>query len=404
MKKEKSLLSFSIKEGNHILIPNNEVSRKSQEFAFRKIEDLQFELIKHYNVFSDSMKIKLSNEICCFFIRTLLNGDGAPFRLLVGYEHKGLMTNEELKNIFRDYEIAKKKIENNDFKTFLLLDLCTYSNRRADAIIITNDYKIELFDFSEGKVVEKIKYEDETNLSESELVQKKRKEKQQKRIDSFKNKIKADCTPIRKVIVDNKETNITFIELKTTFYSFNDSYKYFLDHNREKCYIPNSICFLYNEITNKNLFISFPLKYNIDSPFFITEKKPIIDSKIIEDIYMNNTYIGISIPYALMFINEFTFFKIHATKRQDKNLGKNQMSLLFNGKRKYIYFEDTRTNKWIAISWGFVHKHVYMNIDLKSMMIYIDSICNPECEKEFINNVIKYNELKNSEYNFFIVE
>ena len=105
-----------------------------------------------------------------------------------------------------------------------------------------------------------------------------------------------------------------------------------------------------------------------------------------------------------MFINEFTFFKIHATKRQDKNLGKNQMSLLFNGKRKYIYFEDTRTNKWIAISWGFVHKHDYMNIDLKSMMIYIDSICNPKCEKEFVNNVIKYDELKNSEYNFFIVE
>ena len=175
MKKEKSLLSFSIKEGNHILIPNNDVSRKSQEFAFRKIEDLQFELIKHYNVFSDSMKIKLSNEICSFFIRTLLNGDGASFRLLVGYEHKGLMTNEELKNIFRDYEIAKKKIENNEFKTFLLLDLCIYSNRRADAIIITNDYKIELFDFSEGKVVEKIKYEDEINLSESELAQKKRK-------------------------------------------------------------------------------------------------------------------------------------------------------------------------------------------------------------------------------------
>ena len=44
-------------------------------------------------------------------------------------------------------------------------------------------------------------------------------------------------------------------------------------------------------------------------------------------------------------INEFTFFKIHTTKRQDKNLGKNQMSLLFNGKRKYIYFEDTRTKQ-----------------------------------------------------------
>ena len=59
MKKGNSLLSFSIKEGNHILIPNNDVSRKSQECAFRKIEELQFELIKHYNVFSDCMKIKL---------------------------------------------------------------------------------------------------------------------------------------------------------------------------------------------------------------------------------------------------------------------------------------------------------------------------------------------------------
>ena len=143
------------------------------------------------------------------------------------------MTNEELKNIFRDYEIAKRKIENNEFKTFLLLDLCIYSNRRADAIIITNDYKIELFDFSEGKVVEKIKHEDEINLSESELVQKKRKEKQQKRIDSFKNKINVDCTPIDNVIVDNKKLNVTFIELNTTFYSFNDSYEYFLEHDRK---------------------------------------------------------------------------------------------------------------------------------------------------------------------------
>ena len=175
-------LSYTCKENNHILIPNNKESKQAQEIVFEMIEKKQEIFINSYNVLTMNNKIRMSNEICFLFVKCFFNGDGASFRMLVGYEHKGLMTQEELKNIIRDFKIAKAKKKSGGFRTFLLLDLCIYSNRRADAIIINNDYKIELYDFSEGKIAEKIKYEVEDNLSKGELIKREEKKSNKKEL------------------------------------------------------------------------------------------------------------------------------------------------------------------------------------------------------------------------------
>ena len=397
-------LDFSINSSNHVLIPNNKESKMAQELAFNMLEKYQLEYIQAYNVMTKKYRIRKSHQICYYFVRFFMNGDGASFRLLVGYEHKGLMTQEELKNIIRDFKIAQQKKKNGEFKTFLLLDLCVYSNRRADSIIITNDYKIELYDFSEGVIAEKIKVESEENLNQKEIEQKRRKEKQQKRIDSFKNNIKSDSSPISNVVVDNKELDIRFINIEPSFYPFEEMYKYFIEHNYERTYIPNSLCFLYKKEEASNHFLNYSLMYNIDSPFFLTEKKSMLDQEIIEDVYRNNTYIGLSIPYAVFFIDNFTYFKIHAEKRQDKLLGNNQLSLIIKNKKRYIYLEDVRTKKWVALSRGIIEKHLFMNLSLKTMMIYIDCICNPNANDNFTYNIIKYKELKDSEMNFFVID
>ena len=96
--------------------------------------------------------------------------------------------------------------------------------------------------------------------------------------------------------------------------------------------------------------------------------------------------------------------KIHAVKKQDKLLKNNQLCLLLNNKRRYIYLEDLRTQKWMALSKGIIEKHLFMNLSLKTTIIYIDSICNPEADDNFTYNVIKYEKLRNSEMNFFIIE
>lgn len=84
---------------------------------------------------------------------------------------------------------------------------------------------------------------------------------------------------------------------------------------------------------------------------------------------------------------------------------KYHLSLLTkSGKKKYVYLEDLRTNKWIPIGIGMINKHFFMNISLKSMMIYLAKLCNPEENDNFAHDIIKYEKLKNSEYDFFVFE
>ncbi len=397
-------LIFKLSGNNHILIPTDSISKTAQVLTFKLLQDMQFEYIENFEFMSENEKYFNSNKIANFFILCFLNGDGAAFRLLVGNEHKGLLTKEELKNLKRDYKIAVAKVENEEFKAFLLLDLLPSSNRRADAIIITNNYEIELYDFSEGKIVDRINNLNDNELSESELKQKRRKNNQQKRIESYKGKINNTAAPINNIILDKTSLNVKYINMNTKFYNFNDVYKIFKNKDYKTLYIPNSLCFLMMKKDVKWPFLAFPLKHNIDSPLFLTEEKPLIDNEILEDIYEKNVYIGFSFFYAYIFITEFTYFKIHLSKRPQKNMEKNHLNIITNNKKKYIYLEDTRTKKWIPVGMGIINKHLFMNVSLKSIFFYLAKMCNFEESDEFAEKIIKYDKLENSGYDFFILD
>ena len=396
-------LRFKLKSNKHVLIPDNEVSEKAQNLTFEWFIKIQLYLINKYDSFNENEKYKYSNMIGEYFVRCFLNGDGATFRNLVGYEHKGLMTKEELKNIKRDYDIAINKVKNKEFKVFLLLDLIPASNRRADAIVITNSYEIELYDFSEGIIAEKIKNKD-ILLNESEEKQKIRKEKQIKRIESYKNKINADCTPINDIIIDNKSTNVIFYNLNAKFYDLNFVYEIFRSNNYNNTYIPNSLCFLMKKENISFPFVSMSLKHRIDNPFFITEGKPIIRESIIADIYEKNIYIGISLYYAKVFITNFTHFNIKLSKRVQLGMEKSHFYIIKNKKKRYVYLEDSRTGNWISVGMGILEKHMFMNIDLESIIIYLAKACNKNSDENFARGIIKYDELKDSEFAFFILQ
>lgn len=394
---------FKTDNQKHVLIPGNQVAEKAQRVAFDKIIELQYDLITNYGKLTEDEKYKFSNAIGDLFVLCILNGDGATFRSLVGYEHKGLMNKEELKNVKRDFDIAVNKVKNEEFKLFLLLDIIPASNRRADAIIITNEYEIELYDFSEGVVAEKIK-DKSVQLNEKEFKQMKRKEKQEKRIQSYKNKIKIDCTPIKDVIIDSKMTNIHFFNIDAKFYDFNFAYKLFKENDYNNIYIPNSLCFLMKKENAKYPFIYMPLKYRIDNPFFATEKKPFIDQDVLEDIYEKDIYIGLSLYYAKIFINDFTCFDIKLTKNPQKGMERDHFYVFRNKKKRYVYLCDRRTNKWIGVGIGTLEKHMFMNIDLESIIIYLAKACNNNCDNKFAKEIIKYEKIKNSEFKFFILQ
>lgn len=406
MTKKVAEMTFMIKPNNHVLIPMGNDAKEAQELTFLELEKLQYDYICCYNVLTEPKKYELSNFIGTFFVTVFLNNDGASFRLMTGYNSKGLMTQEELKNIIRDYEIAKQKKANKEFKTFLLLDLLINSNRRADAIIIKNDYSIGLYDFSEGKVVEKMKKYNSINdcTTYKERKQYIRKQKQAERIKSYDNKIKTGVEDLENIIINKEKLSVKFYELPAKYYDFNYFYNIFIDNNCRRIYIPNSLCFLMKKEDVSNSFFAIPLRVNIDSPFFMTETRPNINGEIINHIYQNNTFIGISLIYLTMFVTKCTYFEIKYTKNPSEILKKDHYCVLKNGKKRYMYFKDTRTNNWVPISYGILEKHMFMNISLETLMIYISYLCNPNSSTEEIEGIIKYEEVIKEELNFFITD
>lgn len=399
-------LKYKAIKGNHILQPLNEKSKKAQELGFEFFEKMQLDYINNYSTLNEKNKYKISNDIANFFVKCFLNGDGSTYRRIVGHNSKGLMTNEELKNVRRDYKIAIKKKKSGEFKCFLLLDLLINSNRRADAVIIDNNYKLRLFDFSEGIVVDKIKKYESIDECESDSERKQffRKQKQQKRIDSYNEKIDNDNNVLKDIIVDDDQLDLYYKSLNSNFYDFNYSYKMFLQRNRKKTYIPNSLCFLLKKEDLDSSFIAYPLSANIDSPFFTTMYRPIIEEKYINDIYIHNTFIGVSLWYLQIFFNEFTYFKVMLSRRNDILLNKNQVKIKKRNKIKYIYLKDIRTNKWIPFSYGLIEKHLFMNLDLKTWIKYIASLYNYDNDSLTKDEkLINYKKLKNSFFDFFII-
>lgn len=383
---------------NHVLQPQNETAVKAQNLAFELLENLQEKLINEYDKLSDDEKYKKSNHLFKFFVDVLMNKDQVSFKFLLG-SGDSLMNNEELKNIKRDFVIAKKKKESGEYKTFLLLDLSPHSNRRADAIIISNEYKIELYDFSEGTIVEKLKkYQDNLEeLSEKEKEQLRRKNKQQERISSFRNKIDMSPNPLEDVIIDNEKVSIKYYDGKLKLFDFNNAYKYFLKKGRERVYIPDSICFLSKkDIHERSDLFVLPLKRFIDAPHFTVEDRS-IENEIIEDIYKHDTSIVFSRIYFFLFFGRYTSFEIIL----DKKIEKHQVKLIIDGKNKGVTIKDSRTNKSFPLTHGLLFKHAFINMSLKSWCEYMSALCNNTFDDKKFNQASFYEDKIKKECSFF---
>ncbi len=398
MSKKNITAKFSITKGNHILKPENKVAMQSQNAFFEILEKRQEFFINKYETLSSDEKFKYANALADLFVMTLMNGDQASFKALLGSNNQ-LMNNDELNNIKNDFIIAKKKKSLGEYKTFLLLDLFPYSNRRADAIIINNNYQLELYDFSEGVIAEKLKnYTGNiTDLKESEIKQLNRKVKQQERVNSFQNKIKMDSKSMEDVILNNKKMNIIYYCDKPKLFDFNFAYEKFLEENRERVYIPGSLCFLTKEgENNQNDFLNLPLKKYIDHPYYSVDTR-LIRPEFIDDIYKNNTKITFSKYYFFFFFEEFTSFKIVFKKKLEEN----QVKVKVNGKTKGLILEDSRTNKQVPLSYPLLFKHAFMNMSLMSWCEYLSAICNQTFEDKTFNQQSFYKEKIKKEAFFF---
>ena len=393
---------FSVSDGNHILQPQNKIATKGQNLFFKLLENRQEELIRQYDGLNDDEKFQRANSLSSLFVDVLMNGDQVSFKILLG-TGGGLMNVEELKNVKKDLEIAKKRKALGEYRTFLLLDLLPQSNRRADAIIVNNDYGIELYDFSEGVVAEKLKnYQgDIKDLSEKEKKQLRRKDKQQERIVSFHNKISMDSESLEDIIMDSDITRVRYYCAKPKLFDFNNAYQQFLNGKRKRVYIPNSVCFLTkkDEYKQSDLFV-FPLKKNIDSPHYTTEGR-FIDNDYIKDIYQNNTNIVFSKYYFFIFFGQYTCFEVLLKKKIETSKLTNHVKLIVNGKTRGVMIKDSRSDKSFPLTYQLLFKHAFMNISLKSWCEYLSAICNQTFnDKKFNQDSFYVDEIKKGCYFF----
>lgn len=391
-------MRFSVEDGNHILRPENELAVFAQASCFEILEKMQAELIDMYDKLSDDQKIKHANRLSSFFVDILMNGDQVSFKMLLGQQGRGLMAKEELSNAKKDFEIAKRDKNRGDYKTFLLLDLFPYSNRRADAIIITNQYKIMLHDFSEGIIAEKLKnyHGNLEDLTSSEQKQLCRKNKQNARILSYKDKIDMNTISLDDVIIDSEASNVKYYYSEPKLFNFNRAYQEFINSDRKRVYIPSSVCFLSraSEHQPSDLF-TFPLKGYIDSPYFTMQGR-FIDSNFVEDIYMHGTNIIFSKYFFFYFFEAFTCFDIRLIKRIDQDNFKNQIKLTVDKKVKGIFIEDSRTGKRFPLTYQLLFKHAFMNMSLVSWCEYLSALCNQTFgDKKFNKDSFYVNEVKN---------
>lgn len=399
MSKEK--LIFEVDQDKYILIPKNEASRKAQEAAFVLFENMQLKYINEY--YKNDNNIEKSHTLMTFFIKGFLNGDSKAFNLLIGYDHQGMMTKFELSKILEDFNEMKRLKSEKKIKTFFMLDLVPYSNRRADCIVVTNEYEIELFDVSVGFVADKLRNNpDLTKLSDTELKQFNRKKKQNDRIESFKGKIKPSAYTIDDIVIDDKSLRINFYhQSNTKFYDINYAVKSLEKSKDNKVYIPNSVCFLTKEKINDELFVSFELANKINHPFFIRANSPQLTIDNYKKIKDNNYYIAISKYYLYIYLELFTPFKILKGKYYSNSKYSHQISAKINGKTRGFWIYDTRTKKRIALTFGLLYKHIYQSFSLFSLTEYISFLINQTETAEFHKAAYKYDEKNQKNYSFF---
>lgn len=398
-------VEFIKQEDKYILIPNNEYARVVQKKAFKMFIDMQRDFIKDYKNIPD--KIKESNKLSDFFVNVFMNGDGTTFKYLLGLRAEGIMTDFESMKIKEDFDFMFDKFSKNEIQCFLMLDLIHLSNRRADCIIVSNEFDIELFDVSTGEIAIKIEdCKDPKNLTLKEKEQYYRKERQKKRIDSFKDKVKENATAFDFIQPDKNNLNVSFISQEPDFFDINNTLNHMYNKKIDKCYVPKSVCFLVNSAEKKDFFYIFPMIHYIDSPIFNAKGKPQLSKDNLDFIYDKNMHIAISNIYFYMVILEYTVFKIHYGKATPKTKDYWPIHSKINGKTRGIYIYDTRTKKQIPLSMGLLYKHVYMNLSIENLVIYISKLINFQDNKDesFHNSSFLKEKVREGIFNFFILD
>lgn len=110
------------------------------------LNDIQNYYIDLYNNFKNKSLEKHIDELTNFFVDVFFKGDKESFYKLVGDCSYNKLSEDDVDETNIKYKILLNKVNNNDIKAFLLLNLIS-CNSKYDALIIHNDLSIELYKF-----------------------------------------------------------------------------------------------------------------------------------------------------------------------------------------------------------------------------------------------------------------
>lgn len=368
-----------------------------------QLELAQLVFLSEYMELNDEEKTRESNRLGITLVISYLRGDGTNLKILLGMTSgEGFLNESELKNCLRDFEIALRMKQEGKFKNFFMLDLLPMSSRMADALIINNSNKVELYDFSAGVVVDKLKRinGDISDLTKSELKQYKRKQRQQSKIDSFKNKIIDDDKESLDIQLSPGRGNMYYFN-GNDYYNFSEALNEYRDNNEYNSFdtpIYQSFCYFMTKDFKNKYTVKYQLKGNIDDPIFFTEFR-MVNREDIDFVYQEDLYIGFHILYFQYFLLENTHLEVIFQNPKSFYGGvKHYRVTDEDGKEQGMSVRDNRTKRITPITYGVIGKHVYRNIDAYTLCGYISFLCNHEIRntidnfESFCNDVVKSRE------------
>lgn len=364
-----------------------------------QLEFNQLKLIKQYYSLDEDERLKYINILGSWLVVEYLNGDGTNLKIYLGLTGgKGYLNEQELVNVERDFWLGIKKKKAGEIKYFFLLDLLPMSSRMADAIVIDKENRVRLFDFTSGEIAEKLdKFTGDINdLPEKQKSQLLRKERQKDRIDSFEGKILDDFEKTEKLKLPYGEANMIYYTANNV-YDIDKVLKEYINDNTLYGYdspIKNTFCFFSKPNIDYEYCMLFPLKGNIDDPIYIHGDR-MISHEVINFIYKTDISIAFNLGYFLYFIEEFTNFKFELLNKMSFRKGMIQLEMVNKkGHTKGVFLRDKRTKCIMPLTYGFIHKHVYRNIDAYELVKYLSYACNIKVKhkyndyKKFCNEII----------------
>lgn len=122
------------------------ISKNVSEENIYLLNDIQNYYIDLYNNFKNKSLEKHIDELTNFFVDVFFKGDKESFYKLVGDCSYEKLSEDDVDETNIKYKILLKKVNDKDFKAFLLLNLIS-CNSKYDALIIHNDFSIELYKF-----------------------------------------------------------------------------------------------------------------------------------------------------------------------------------------------------------------------------------------------------------------